>query len=65
MTQVLHTAVIKIDELSLSYKPVDNSRIEKAVLEDADPALISKEKTFVAASATSGLLPVSSNTLQT
>ena len=56
---ITYKAVIKIDELSLSYKPVDNSRIEKAVLEDADPAIISKEKTFVAASATSGFSPVS------
>lgn len=56
---ITYKAVIKSDELTLSYKPVDNSRIEKAVLADSEYDLISKEKQRVAASATSGFTPVS------
>lgn len=51
-TGVTYEAIIKVNELSLSFKPVDNSRIEKAVVSKADHAIIAKEKQYVAASAT-------------
>ena len=55
---VYYEKVIKVEGLTLSYKPVDNSRIEKAVASGNENA-IQKEKQAVAMSATSGFIPVS------
>ena len=55
---VYYEQIIKVDGLTLSYKPIDNSRIEKAVASGNDIA-IAKEKEQVAKSATTDFIPVS------
>lgn len=55
---VYYEQIIKVDGLTLSYKPVDNSRIEKAVASGNELA-ISREKEQVAKSAATDFIPVS------
>lgn len=54
---VYYEQIIKVDGLTLSYKPVDNSKIEAAVASGNEVA-IQREKQAVAKSATSGFIPV-------
>lgn len=54
---VYYEKIIKVDGLTLSYLPVDNSKIEKAVASGNEVA-IAKEKELVAKSAVSGYIPV-------
>lgn len=55
---VYYEQIIKTDGLTLSYKPVDNSRIEKAVASGNEVA-IAREKEQVAKSAHTDFIPVS------
>lgn len=54
---VYYEQIIKVDGLTLSYLPIDNSRIEKAVASGNESA-ITREKEQVAKQAVSGFIPV-------
>lgn len=55
---IYYEKIVKIDGITLSFKPVDNSRIEKAVLA-GNEATITREKELVAKSAATGFTPAS------
>ena len=57
---IYYEQIVKVDGLTVSYLPVDNSRIEHAV-RSGNEAAIAKEKEAVAKSAVSNFIPVTVN----
>jgi hypothetical protein len=55
-TSIRYEPIVKTDELVVSFKPIDNSRLNKAILDNEPTEVVSKIKQSIASTTSTGLV---------